>query len=317
MDELRIRLAADPVSVPGARRFVTDSLHAWNMTSLLDDAELCVSELAGNAALHSTSTFMVVTLRRSDRAVRLAVEDDGVASAAAVQPRAGFPGPDTQLAPEDVDAEATTGRGLAIVSILARDWGVEETAVGKRVWAELTDAVDTEGPVRPPSGSVSEAPEAPSALPPGWTLVRLADCPVELSLQQDRHLDELIRELQLLHGAVSSDRSREIADRIGGLLSRPAYARYTGRRTAEQAAEAGLEHIDVEMAVPDELAEDVQELERAVAAADELCEEARLLTLASSPELRALRRWMTEEIVGQIHGAVPVPWPAWRRQHPQ
>lgn len=314
MDDLRIRLAADPVSVPGARRFVTDSLRSWSMSDVLDDAELCVSELAGNAALHSASTFMVVSLHRSSRRVRVAVEDDGLTPARAVQPRMGFRGPDAQIPADEIDFESTTGRGLAIVSMLASDWGVEETEVGKRVWAELTGDGD-EHLVRPPSGFVSGPPAAPAALPPGWTLVRLVSCPVELSLQQDRHLDELVRELQLMSGDVASDRSHELAERLAGILSGGAHARHTGRLEAIQAAASGLEQLDVEMAMPDELARSVRELHEAVTAADALCEEARLLTLASSPEVRALRSWMAEEIAGQVEGAEPVPWPEWQRRH--
>ena len=314
MDELRIRLAADTVSVPGARRFVTDGLRAWSMDDVVDDAELCVSELAGNAALHSASSFMVVTLHRTARTVRVAVEDDGLTPALAVHPRVGFPGPGEQIPAEQIDAESTTGRGLAIVSILASDWGVEETEIGKRVWAELTGD-GNEHRVRPPSGSVSAPPAAPAALPPGWTLVRLVGCPVELSLQQDRHLDELVRELQLMSGAVASERSQALAERLEGLLSGPAHARHTGRMEAMQASAAGLEQLDVEMAIPNEVAGGVESLQETVAAADALCEEARLLTLASSPELRALRSWMTEEIRAQVQGTEPVSWPEWRRRN--
>ena len=51
----------------------------------------------------------------------------------------------------------------------------------------------------------------------------------------------------------------------------------------------------------------LEKLEAAVQRADALCEEMRLLTLASSADLRALRQWMTEEIVQQSrHGAAPV-----------
>ena len=55
---LRLSLAAEPVSVPAARRFVADGLSSWGRDDLLDDATLCVSELATNAALHTSSTFM-------------------------------------------------------------------------------------------------------------------------------------------------------------------------------------------------------------------------------------------------------------------
>ena len=56
----------------------------------------------------------------------------------------------------------------------------------------------------------------------------------------------------------------------------------------------------------------VEQLQRAVARADRLCEEGRLLTLASPAELRALRAWMTHEVLGQTsRGAAPMSWPAW------
>jgi hypothetical protein len=55
-------------------------------------------------------------------------------------------------------------------------------------------------------------------------------------------------------------------------------------------------------------------LQQAVTAADELCEQMQLLTLASPPEIRELRAWMTHELVAQIdHGATPVTWTGWLR----
>jgi hypothetical protein len=35
------------------------------------------------------------------------------------------------------DGESVNGRGLAIVSALARRWGVERSGTGQSVWAEL------------------------------------------------------------------------------------------------------------------------------------------------------------------------------------
>lgn len=310
---LKVRFAADPVSVSGARRFVADGLVSWGLTDLVYDATVCVSELATNAALHSASTFMEVAMRPMGGGVHINVEDDGVTPAEAVAPREMFPAAG-DLGALLLDDEPTTGRGLAIVSILARDWGVERTERGKRVWCHLTDD-DDEHPVRPPtSEAVPEPPPDPAAggLPEGWAMVRLARCPVWLSLRQDEHLDELIRELQLIEGDVGNPRSRELALKMQGLLVAPAHARHTGRRIAQQAAAQGLEHIDIEMAMPREFAAEVQKLDEAVKAADVLCEEMHLLTLASSAELRQLRAWMTEELTNQIEkGAEPVPWDDW------
>lgn len=312
--ELRIRLAADAASVPGARRFVADGLRSWGRTALVDDAALCVSELTTNAALHSASTFMEVVLHGQDRAVRLSVEDDGVTPAEAVVPRATFTG-----SPDDpdlvLDDETTTGRGLGIVSILASDWGVEPTSGGKVVWLTLTDGAE-EHLVRMPRTEQHGSAQAPRdldmAMPEGWGLVRLKGCPVRLSLRQDQHLDELVRELQLIEGDTDNPQSRVLAERLEGLLSGPAHARHTGRRIAQQAAAQGRTHIDVDMAMPRELGRQVVALQDAVAAADVLCEEKRLLTLASAPEVRALRAWMTEQIESQLErGTEPVSWDDW------
>ena len=313
--ELRIRLAADTASVPGARRFVSDGLRAWGRGELVDDAALCVSELAGNAALHSASSFMEIAVSGLEQSVRISVEDDGLTPAQAVVPRATFTAqaadPDVMLA-----QETTTGRGLGIVSVLASDWGVEPTPEGKVVWLTLDEGGE-EHPVRMPTTEPSRWAVPPRALdqamPEGWGLVRLQGCPVGLSLRQDRHLDELVRELQLIEGDAGNPRSRELAERLEGLLSGPAYARHTGRRTAQQAAVEGRTHIDVDMAMPRELGRQVIALQQAVAEADLLCEEKRLLTLASEPEVVALRAWMTEQIIHQLEdGAEPVSWATWR-----
>lgn len=312
--QLRLSLTAEPVSVPAARRFVGDGLTSWGLDDLLDDAKLCVSELAGNAALHSSSTFMHVQVALDRGVVRLSVEDDGVVPSAAITPRPSFPDVDDP-AELHLDDEATTGRGLAIVSILASGWGVERTPRGKRVWCEIT-ASDAEHGVRLPTIGDDERAELPAPgepmLPTGWARVRLAGCPVRLSLRQDEHLDELIRELQLARGDHASPASQAMAWALQDLLSGPAHARHMGRRLAQQAAAEGREAIDIDLAMPREFCVEVEKLDRAVKAADVLCEEMRLLTLASSDEVRALRAWMTEEIVQQVRqGATPVPWEDW------
>ena len=312
-DSLRVRLAADPVSVSAARRFVTDGLVAWQRAALIDSATLCVSELAGNAALHAGSTFMEIALQPLGKAVRVSVEDDGAVPAEVVSPRATFVWGDDGFSLED---EPTTGRGLAIVSVLARDWGVEPTSEGKRVWAELSEH-DPEHDVVPPTTAAVEDPAPPeAALPPGWALVRLVGCPVELSLRQDDHLDELVRELQLISAGSGDSRSQAVAAQIQDLLISPAHARFTGRRQAEKALAEGRDTLDVEMAMPHEFSPMVQRLQQAVHAADELCEQMQLLTLASTPELRELRAWMTHELMAQIErGEPPVSWADWLRSN--
>lgn len=326
--QIRARFDADPASVPCARRFVADGLTAWGQHALLDDATLCVSELAGNAALHSESTFMEVSLCHAGEAVRLAVEDDGAVPASAVAVRgdlhdraADVPGAE-RVELDELDRllaeQPATGRGLAIVSVLARDWGVEALENGKRVWAELWA---TTSPDDRPDASTSitrSSMLAPTPggedLPEGWTVVRFLGCPVELSLEQDDHLDALIREVQLMHVDDANTGSSRLADRLAPILQTPASARQAGRRQAEQAAERGERHVDVEVAVPPGSPDAVLELGRTVRMADELSEGRQMLTLPSSQAVRELRAWFIEEVVAQAgHGAAPTPWDDWRR----
>ena len=305
---LHVRFAADPASVPGARRFVVDGLRAWGLDDLADDAALCISELAGNAALHSVSTFMRVDVWRSADVVRMSVEDDGDVPLGVVAPRADY-GPGSVSQPHELESEPTTGRGLAIVGFIASSWGVERTRDGKRIWAELGGDGSLTPVVEESAGPAAEG----GPLPPDWALVRLAGCPVRLSLRQDEHLDELMREFQLLSADPDNDVSLALARQIEGLLHAPAHARFTGRRLAEVADRAGRTHVDIDMAVPRLASIWIRELQQAVLAADALCEDRRLLTLASTPELRELRAWMTEAIVGQIeNGDAPDSWEDWR-----
>jgi anti-sigma regulatory factor (Ser/Thr protein kinase) len=306
---LRVRFVADAPSVPGARRFVADGLRHWRRQGLLDDASLVVSEMAANAALHSGSPFMHISLEQHDDAVRIAVEDDGrrVPVAALVPQRR--PSPD---APDAVEAMSSTGRGLAIVSVLARHWGIDEQDGRRRIWAELAEGGAEYG-VRPPelTTPLQQSPPRVMELPEGWKTVRMPQCPVRLGIRIDQHLDDLIRELQLVDGSDGSP-SRELGGLIESLVSPRAYARHMGRRIGQEAAAAGLDHVDIEMTMPRSSAPDIAHLLELVEEADRLCRGQELLTLASTPEMVSLREWFTESMVNQLENdAEPVPYADW------
>ena len=104
-----------------ARCFVANALRHWGHDqTLLEDAQLVVSELATNAVLHARSPFTVLAHSDSSR-VRLSVQDRSP-----VEPILRSNG-----------HEATSGRGLHVVAALTHDWGVDHTNEGKAVWAEL------------------------------------------------------------------------------------------------------------------------------------------------------------------------------------
>lgn len=115
-------------SVRAGRHFVRDVLLDWQLPQLVDDAQLCTSELVTNAVRHA-GTEVVVTVRL-DTCVTVAVDDRNPDLSHPVIARAAHPW-------------ASGGRGLAIVEAVSSQWGVAPAAAGKCVWFSL--AVPDEG----------------------------------------------------------------------------------------------------------------------------------------------------------------------------
>jgi len=93
-----------------------------------DELLLCASELAANAALHSRSarpggTLTVCLEFRSVVHARIEVRDDGGSW------------PEHLRRPQP---EAERPHGLDIITALADDWGIIDSAAGRTVWAEIT-----------------------------------------------------------------------------------------------------------------------------------------------------------------------------------
>lgn len=114
-----ITLSPELQSVAAVRRFVGDHLTGHDLPLLVDDVTLVASELATNALRHAGTAF-TVTITAFANDLVLAVEDGSLSMPVLV----------------DAGADDVVGRGMAIVDILARDWGVVvEADVGKSVWA--------------------------------------------------------------------------------------------------------------------------------------------------------------------------------------
>lgn len=131
MREADLTLAGTPASVPVARRFVADTLAEWGADDLAWAAQLLVTELATNAALHARSGFTVVVSSADDATgcVRIEVRDGSSRAPRLLQ----------------YGEDSTTGRGLQLVDDLASSWGVSALPVGKCVWVELTADHSTAG----------------------------------------------------------------------------------------------------------------------------------------------------------------------------
>jgi serine/threonine-protein kinase RsbW len=116
--------AAQPLQVAHARRFVAGILTGL---AAADDTVLCVSELASNAVLHSSSGapgghFIIRAWIGVTGLVRAEVEDCG--------------GPWVP----DTGQDEERGRGLLIVARLATRWGIAGSDRGRIAWLELDPA---------------------------------------------------------------------------------------------------------------------------------------------------------------------------------
>ena len=112
---------AEVESVPRTRHFVCTHLIDHRLLYLVEDVRLVVSELATNAIRHANTPF-TVTLEQLDQSVLLTVTD-------------GSPAPPVRLAKDLLD---TSGRGLSIVDLVSRDWGVtRRPGQAKSVWASF------------------------------------------------------------------------------------------------------------------------------------------------------------------------------------
>ncbi|MBC7271787.1 MAG: SpoIIE family protein phosphatase [Streptomyces sp.] len=115
------RLPLDPAEVRRARAAVREQLHDWGLARTADTAELLVSELVGNAVRHSHHRPVGLRLVRGDTLLCEVDDDDHELP--------------TLLSASGGDE---AGRGLRVVSTLAREWGASRTGAGKTVWFELT-----------------------------------------------------------------------------------------------------------------------------------------------------------------------------------
>ena len=129
--ERTAELASAPSSVTTARHLVRDDLRRRGLPSrVIEDALVVVTELVGNAVRHarplrSDNSSGVVVLRwdATESQVRIDVTDGGGSKQPHVEP---------------ASLADTGGRGLAIVSAVASDWGVSSDSDRVTVFAVVS-----------------------------------------------------------------------------------------------------------------------------------------------------------------------------------
>ncbi len=311
MTQTRVRMVAQPASIPAVRRFVDDALTSWGRADLVDDVALSVTELATNATLHSRSTFFDVELVGGPDTVRVAVVDAGGMPARSIAARGR-----TQIAPtdettdlDDLDLGSMTGRGLFIVSALASSWGIDDLPGGTRVWADFgsdQDQTVAGSPVL--DGAATEpAPVSGDAV----TVIRLLGCPPDLLLAHDDNLADIARELSLFGASHADPEAVRSAEQIVEVVRLSALSWGAARLAARQALHKHRRDVDVAIAVtePLDLPRKVAVLRRAVAAAEAMSARGLLITMTASAPLQRWRDWVEAEMTEQATtGRAPQPF---------
>ncbi|MEU2679122.1 ATP-binding protein [Streptomyces sp. NPDC007107] len=113
---------ASPEAIRRLRRAVRAELSLWGLACLASEAELVVTELATNVVRHvGVGSAAALVLDFSADVIRMEVHDESHRVPCLAE-RGGA---------------SECGRGLQLLSAIARDWGARVTASGKVVWCDL------------------------------------------------------------------------------------------------------------------------------------------------------------------------------------
>ena len=150
--------------------------------------------------------------------------------------------------------------------------------------------------------------------------VHLLEFPVPVAAQARQHFEELMREFELIQaGAADGDAPevpRRLREMVHALTTRFASVSDEPRERVEDAIDRGDQVIDDHvMLLPPEAGPATQGLAAMLDEADEFCRNGQhLLTLATPAELVTYRRWYLGQVIAQVGGAAPTPWPQYRAE---
>lgn len=142
--------------------------------------------------------------------------------------------------------------------------------------------------------------------------IRLVGFPLRVWLAAQEHHEELMREFALLAmaSATGSDVPLRLLALVEELTQRFAGSAQAVEAARDAAVERGEEFADLVYRAPREAREASIALDRMLEEADDFCRAGeRLLTLATPHPALAFRRWYLAELVRQIDGLPPRPWP--------
>lgn len=292
-----------------------------------DAAELALSEVVTNAVLHAHTPFEII-LSLAGGALRVEVADQN-----------------PQLPVQrDYAEQATTGRGMELVAACTSSCGVDSRGpAGKSVWFEVTavadDARSGQDLLDAWGGADAEWPDAQAhagrheptradgagTVSPERRTVRLLALPPTLWLAAREHHDAVLRELARYGAehplAVPGARQVAMADQARSWISARLIDELgllgLGPARAHRALPSGhpsplpdtpASH-DLDLDVPADAAAAFGALQDVLDAAERLAAGGLLLARPALPEVVAVRDWACEQVISQLAGVTPTPWP--------
>ncbi|AVV47471.1 ATP-binding protein [Streptomyces sp. P3] len=118
-----LAFVAEPREAAALRRLMRLHLGLWGLPEVVEDAQLCVTELLSNVIAHvGPGTPTTLSVSMNGGCLRIEMED-----------------PDTRALPVVLQAGADSegGRGMALIDAMAVRWGVEPRTDRKVTWCEL------------------------------------------------------------------------------------------------------------------------------------------------------------------------------------
>jgi len=318
----RALLEPQLATASAARRLLRLALTEAERAEWIDAAELALGEVVANAVLHAHTTIEL-TLEVRASLVHVEVRDRNPA----------------MPIPRDYDAEAMTGRGMALVAAVSQDCGVRSLGpAGKVVWFDvgpedasadtqeaLLDAwsdwddtgdyssvdagTDAGGEAAPDEGAADEVVH-----------VQLLRLPPLLWLAARQHHDALAREL-VLHAAhpvpsidaVAADQARSlISQKLAGHLEalRTSHRAETSPRYSYRGAQPWMPaSLDLVVPVPRRLGPAFPALQDALDTAERLAANGELFASPGLPEIVEVRDWVCSQVQAQLAGVPASPWP--------
>ena len=295
------RLLAHPSSVATARKMVRHVLTEARREDLVETAQLLVSEVVTNALVHA-GTPIDFHASVGDAGLRVEVTDGSMQAPA----------------PRTYSALAGTGRGLRLLQQFVDRWGTLARPNGKTVWFEMDSGTRLDqiaSSSAPASADAGFSPGVAGASDADVFDVVLLNFPLLLHTAWREHAEALLREYLLVsldaEDPTDALEAHAAASDAISLLHQHLPEPHLGEDPEELMAHAVEPEVSSQrevLPVPRTSVPHFRVLDLTLDSAILLADSGAFLTPPIQPELRALRRWLCQEVFRQVNGRPPTRW---------